>query len=276
MGPLMDLAKRTTVTELVGAYQQAAANIREGYRLVHEAEVALNKAFTTEGSVTGLYIRDRSNFRGHFNDPTPVLDNLKRDTWRILVDRLDIKRALSNKAKKQLDEQLERGELPEITVEEVLGFAQMYIENLPRLLEEAVKEVFNMLRPRSTWGKKYKTNTEFEIGWRVILSRIIEEPRWSNNYMVNYRKTQELTALENVFSALDGKGQMTKGWQSDLQMAIEKLPHSGNGRGETEYFRFRACKNGNLHLEFKRMDLVKRLNEVAGGKNLKTKDDRCM
>lgn len=258
------------MTQLVHEYQKAVGDIREGYRLIHEAETRLNESFTTEGSMCGLHIRDSSNFRGHFGNPDTVLDNLKRDTWRILVDRLDIKRALSNKAKKQLDEQLERGKLPDITVDEVLGFAQAYVQHLPRLLEEAIKEVFDLLRPRSMWGKKYKTNTEFEISQRAILPRMIEEPRWSSTYRVNYHHTQELTALENVFSALDGKGQMTKGWQSDLQMEIEKLPHSGNGRGETEYFKFRACKNGNLHLEFKRMDLVKRLNEVAGGKNLKS------
>lgn len=267
---MTDLVKHATVTELVLVYQQAAADIVAGYRLVHEAEVRLNAAFTTEGSSSGLYVRDRSNFRGHFNEPNVVLEILKRDTWRILVDRLDIKRALSNKAKAQLDNQLERGELPDITVDAVLGFAQAYMENLPRLLEEAIKEVFEMLRPRSSWGKKYKTNSEFEIGQRAILSLKIDEPKWSDFYQVRYHCAQELTALENVFTALDGKGQMTRGWRSELHMAIEKCPLSGDGRGETEYFRFRACKNGNLHLEFKRPDLVKRLNEVAGGKALKS------
>lgn len=258
------------MTELVREYQRAAEGIREGYRLVHEAETRLNEVFTTDGSPCGLYIRDNTNFRGHFGDPTTVLENLKRDTWRILVDRLDIKRALSVKSKKELDNQLDRGKLPDITVEEVMGFAEAYMENLPRLLEEAVKEVFDMLRPRSVWGKKYKTNTEFEIGRKVILSHIVDEPKWSRNFSVRYHCTQDLTALENVFSALDGKGQMTKGWQSELQMAIEKLPLSGKGRGETEYFKFRACLNGNLHLEFKRPDLVKRLNEIAGGKTFRT------
>jgi len=40
--------------------------------------------------------------------------------------------------------------------------------------------------------------------------------------------------------------------------------NTSNGTGETEYFKFKACKNGNLHLEFKRMDLVSKLNQLAG------------
>jgi hypothetical protein len=263
------LAKRATVTELVRVYQKATEDIRKAYSLISSAQKSLNEVYMTDGGSHGLYIRDTSNFRGHFDNPDIVLKNLKKDTWRILIDHLDIKRALSIKSRKQLSDQLEKGDLPEITVEEVLGFAEAYIENLPRLLEEAIEEVFDMLRPHPRRDKEYKTNSQFEIGKKVILSYVIDEPRWSKNFSVQYHSQQDLTALENVFSALDGRGQMTKDWQSKLQMEIGNTPLSGNGRGETEFFKFRACKNGNLHLEFKRPDLVKRLNEIAGGKNLR-------
>jgi len=42
-----------------------------------------------------------------------------------------------------------------------------------------------------------------------------------------------------------------------------------DGIGETDYFAFRCFKNGNLHLIFKRPDLVRRLNQIAGGKRLR-------
>lgn len=35
-------------------------------------------------------------------------------------------------------------------------------------------------------------------------------------------------------------------------------------RVETEYFRLRCCLNGNLHVEFRRLDLVKALNRRCG------------
>lgn len=34
--------------------------------------------------------------------------------------------------------------------------------------------------------------------------------------------------------------------------------------GETTYFRWKCYRNGNLHLEFKRLDLLQTLNEVGG------------
>jgi hypothetical protein len=41
--------------------------------------------------------------------------------------------------------------------------------------------------------------------------------------------------------------------------------------GETEYFAFRCFRNHNLHLRFKRPDLVAKINQIAGGNALRGK-----
>jgi hypothetical protein len=63
---------------------------------------------------------------------------------------------------------------------------------------------------------------------------------------------------------LDGKG-VPGGYASPLMDAIQT---SRTGTGETDYFEFRCCVNRNLHITFKRLDLVKQLNAVAGGNAL--------
>jgi hypothetical protein len=50
--------------------------------------------------------------------------------------------------------------------------------------------------------------------------------------------------------------------RSPLVAAIEAAE---DGHGETAYFKFKCHKNRNLHLEFKRLDLVKQLNGLATG-----------
>ena len=50
---------------------------------------------------------------------------------------------------------------------------------------------------------------------------------------------------------------------------IDAIEAAKDGTGETEYFRFRCFRNRNLHLEFKRLDLVAKLNAVAGGMRLR-------
>ena len=92
-------------------------------------------------------------------------------------------------------------------------------------------------------------------------------------YRVRYDKSQQqLQTLENVFIALDGKGITGNGYRSDLENAIHA---SEDGTGQTEYFDFRAYKNGNLHLLFRRSDLLAELNRRAGGMNLSEKKDKA-
>ncbi|WP_145026338.1 DUF4942 domain-containing protein, partial [Geobacter argillaceus] len=39
---------------------------------------------------------------------------------------------------------------------------------------------------------------------------------------------------------------------------------SSDGTGKTDYFKFRCCLNGNLHLVFLKPGLVAKLNAIAG------------
>ena len=87
----------------------------------------------------------------------------------------------------------------------------------------------------------------------------------SAKFRVNLHLEKKLVAMDKVFHALDSKG-VPDGYLSPL---VDAINTSETGNGETDYYRFRCYKNQNLHLEFKRMDLVARLNQVAGGATLR-------
>jgi hypothetical protein len=137
------------------------------------------------------------------------------------------------------------------------------------MLTEAVEEVFSFLRPRRS---EYKRNSEFEVPPKIILSHIVDTG-WMGRFRVSYYRSQHLTALENVFSALDGRGSVSKSYYSALQQEIEKATRTER-RFQTEYFEGTVHKNGNMHLTFRRLDLLKRLNEIAGGKRLRGERER--
>jgi hypothetical protein len=85
---------------------------------------------------------------------------------------------------------------------------------------------------------------------------------YGGDFRVNYQREPQITAIDGVFHLLDGKGVMKEN-RGPLFQAINASGR--DGRGETAYFRFKCFKNGNLHLEFKRLDLVKQLNGLAAG-----------
>lgn len=257
-----DIAKRETITALVGVYQQAAQEIEKAYAMLATAQSRLRSAFLDSPGYR-FDTNDRNNFdRVGKKASDAILKRIKRDAWSVIVERMEFRRMLSVKRRDELDQQLEKGELPELTEENIFAMLETSVANADTYLEEAIKEVFDYLRPRRS---PYKTNTEFEIGKRVILAYAVERT-CGGKFRVYYRRNDFITALDNVFSLLDGKGPV-KTYHGPLTDAISETT---DGKGETEYFRFKCFMNGNLHLEFKRLDLLAKLNAVAGGNTLKS------
>jgi len=259
------LTVRMTVPEIVAEYEAAVAEMREACSLLARAEARINAALTNN-SQQWREVRLIEHHRSFDADrPDDAFERLRRNVWRQIVERTEVRRMLSTARTKELDTMLNDGDLPEVTLTAVQSLVGQFLTQLPELLTEAIQEVFNLLRPP---GSKLKTNTELEIGERAIVPCLEVGDLWIR-HSVNEHRSAGLRTLENVFTALDGKGQISREYYSRLETEIGKLSRDGDSRGETEYFEFRCCRNGNLHLRFKRLDLLKRLNEVAGGKTLR-------
>lgn len=262
-----DLTKKATAADMVRAYESARAKILESFRLAREAEAELNATFRL-GHPFGFGISDTYG-RVSFDEPEATIERVRREAWECIVDRLEVRRAMSVARAKELDEQLKKGELPEITVESINRLGLSYLGQLDEMLAEAVGEVFDFLRPTErSYSARYKTNDRVQVGRKVVLAGWVELG-WSGGFRVHHYRQQEVRALENVFTSLDGRGSIGKTYGSVLADAISA---EKSGRGQTEYFAFRAFKNGNLHLEFRREDLLKRFNAVAGGRRLKPRE----
>jgi hypothetical protein len=235
--------------------------------MVARAERRLNDAFTLGATDGGIGVRNRYNSAINFDDPDDVLAILQRSIWRLLVDRLGLQQFLSISAAKQLDEQLRTGDLPPLTADNVVTMADGFRQQIPQMLEASVREVFDWLTPQARWHN-YKTNSRFTVGRKVIVTRMVSLDSWSG-WRVCYGGAEDhLSALENVFTSLDGKGCVTKTHYSAISTAIKAAPKAETCEGETPYFKFRGFRNGNLHITFKRPDLVKRFNQIAGGARL--------
>ncbi|WP_243374595.1 DUF4942 domain-containing protein [Geotalea sp. SG265] len=263
-----NLARRENLTALVGTYRQAVAEITEAYQKLESARGKLRTAFI--GTFGSFDVIRRNSTEVSPDEVKKVCEEIQRQAWRCIVDRLEIRRILSVKRREELDRQLSGDRyhdikpLPEITEENILAMLQDGMAKAQDYAKEAVYEVFDWLRPHRGRNSDLKTNLKWQIGKRVIV-HAVEKGFTRGKFRVNYHRDKEITALDNVFHMLDGRGPL-KTHHGPLYDAINDSP---DGTGETDFFRFRCCLNGNLHIEFKRPDLVAKVNSIAGGYRLK-------
>lgn len=255
------VAKRETLSSMIGTYQQATIMVEKAYAILEQAEKSLRAVFLDKPGYR-FSVAERNSTDVGKNASDTINAKLKKDAWAVIVERMELRRLLSIQRRTELDSQIEKGELPELTDENVLALFETSAANVNTYLEEAVQEVFEYLRPPSS---RFKTNTEFELGKRVILTWQVEKGWSRGKFRVNYHREKYITALDNVFHTIDGKGPI-KSYHGPLYDAITDSP---DGTGATEYFKFRCCLNGNLHLEFLKPALVAKLNAVAGGNRLR-------
>jgi hypothetical protein len=247
-----DLVKRNTVAQLVESYQKACKEVQAAWKLLYRAEERSGDALP-------------KNHYGECGDAiNRTLHEMKRGVWRKVINMLNVRQMMSTKQAEKLDKQLHeewnyhmdrREELPEITVVNIWQTIKGLSDNLPQFQTEAIQEAFDHIR-RCSDGYK-STDGMFKVGEKAVLTWIVES-NWNGGGMrVTYSSEQRMRVVENAFRLLEGKGPA----QTNKCELSEKL-QAGN-EGETEYYRFRAFKNRNLHIWFKRMDLVAKLNEIG-------------
>jgi hypothetical protein len=265
--PETGLIEYTTAEQLAGTYRDATARLRKLLAEVGEECDKLRTAFETS------YHFDISlNFAGYqYYKPEPediekIIGKMKLDAWKQIIEKLSIRRLMSSKRVEELDDALSGKQgidaFPELTPEAIQQVAGGYLMSATEFLEEAIAEEYEFWKPDKRHAP-YVRNSEWKIARKIIRPNVVE-CGYSQAYRCSHYRRSHVTALDNLFHMLDGRGPV-KDHYGPLRGAIET---TADGTGETDYFKFKCHKNGNLHLEFKRQDLLDLFNSIAGKKVL--------
>jgi hypothetical protein len=266
------LTQRKSISSLILAYHLALEKIDQGIDTLAEAERLMKEAY-------GQRYSDFSPIERFYNP-----ENLKKEArakyrksaWRNILKLLELEKVMSSKRKADIDKRFEDDQLiPELEEATVYSIVQSLLANSSEFVHEMIVEAYDTLMPASRLsGQKYVTNQKNgmnELGKKVILSWMVERD-YSGNFRVRIGGYTEerLMVVDKTFHVLDGQPFASQiSYRGPLCDAINTSGSSG--KGETEYFKFECYQNGNLHLGFKRMDLVKRINQTANdGTKLKS------
>lgn len=265
-----------TVTRLAGVYQKTTTRIRQLILELGEELEELKAAFSlTDALTSGFDIKLHCFGSSYGYDPNAedvdrILREMKRHAWGTLIQKLDIMKIMSSKRQQELRNALYYGpssrygqpapdEFPEITEENILSVLSGMVSSADEFIEEAILEEYDWLRPGVHWKDEYKTNRTDRIGRKVI--KYCVERTWDKSWQPHHSYSSHLRAIDWIFHNLDGKA-IPREHDGPLISAIR-----GSGRagvGQTDYFKFKCYGNGNLHLEFRRQDLLDKFNQIAG------------
>jgi Domain of unknown function (DUF4942) len=268
------LSIHATATELARTFAEVEREVRVAFASIVVAEQRVNAVFTLEGD-RPIRVSSSGHWGDKFNEPDRCIIRMRRAAWQTICERLELRRIMSierwEKLQNQLRDDKDAPLPPELTEEMILAFVRQNAIGLPEMMAEAVREVYEWLRPRSRskHGRgKYKTNSLLEVGPKVVLG-ILDHGPYTIYYRVRFGHEQNLACMERVFQMLDGQGMASKVHTSEIQNAIQSEDCTRTGTFETAYFQGHCYRNGNAHVTFKRRDLLERFNQIAGGARLR-------
>lgn len=283
---MSEMIEYTTATRMAAVYRTSVARIKSLIVELGDECGKLKKAFDAEsGYRFDVDVYFESNHRdANAETATMIGDTMKRAAWGALIQKLGIRKLMSSKRQRELDdalsghgggpsyrsgwEQSEVQTLPEIDEDTIYSVLSGMVQSADEFMAEAVAEEYDFWKPSKSCAP-YKRNSEFRLQAKIIRPWMVERGYGKGKYHAHYDRQSHVTALDNIFHQLDGKGIPT-GYNGPLLDAIHE---SETGQGETEYFRFKCHKNHNLHLEFKRLDLLEKFNQIAGRNRLPNEAD---
>lgn len=194
-----------------------------------------------------------SNGAAEFRDRCRIA--VDKTAWQYLMKESGLRTFLDRKAREEWDRQIYEGKVPELTPENIAATFSTIHAQRGDLFERGVLEVFKAL----SWD--YKTNSPCKFGKRIVYGYFASAI--TGRYPFNPVRSNGADAVDDlvrVFCVLDGKPEPDH--RGGTMMEADKAHQAGLSIIEHEYYRLKWFKNGNAHIEFKRADLVAKMNAI--------------
>lgn len=241
VSPFSQLTLPVTLTDLLDAREQALSLHMQARRLNDMAKELLDQH--------GAYLMPDA---GQFRQSVLLARNeLDASMWRRAFDLTGFRQLMDAEAVAEFERSLSPVP-PEFTDATVRATFIDLHQGAGEMFRRGIVNVFRGL------SDDYRTNANepFRIGRKVVMRWMIQ-PGWTRGLQVRYGTGKDkLNDIDRVIKTLDGKPFQPRSFESAMNGAFE-----AGQVFEDAYYKAKAYKNGNLHLEFLRPDLLDKLNE---------------
>lgn len=181
-----------------------------------------------------------------------IVQEMDQRFWRKSFTVAGFFSVMDSQAMNEFNKDLERVP-PEFSMDTIKATFLSVAQDSDEIFKRGIVNIFKRL------SADYKTNTKepFTIGEKCICGYIT-----SNFYgyvsIGNHSSAPAMiNDIDRVFKVLDNKPHIPR----SLESAINEAWKNGEPY-EDDYYHIKGFKNGNAHFKFKRLDLVKKVNEL--------------
>lgn len=270
MGNSSNIVPRLTIEAICNKRDHALKEYAAAYDKIEEAKAAIKVAYNARGECAPIVNKYNHHISASLRDVLVTIDApdkeqylnaarhmLDTDVWAYLVEHTRALKLLDATARQEFHEQLLE-DPPEVTFENVNATLEGWYLQYGEMFKRSIARSF------STLDRRFKSHDGWKIGGRVVLPEAID-PVW-RFWKIGANKNDILRDIERIFLTLDGKD-IPEEYESIVE-SVETVTGSyskpSTGYYEDEYFRVRVFLNGNVHIYFRRDDLLKEVNRLLG------------
>ncbi len=238
--PWTRLSLPVSLNDLLEARDQAIRLHNDARRLNEQVRETL--------SVVGSYLMPHG---GEFKDSLErALIELDQSMWRRAFDLTGFTQIMDAEAVSEFERSL-YPKPPDFTDATIRATFIDLHQKAGHMFRRGIVNVFRYL------SDDYKTNAKekFRVGRKCIMSCMVG-PSFKRGLQIRYGSGDRLNDIDRIIKTVDGKQFKPRDFEYAMNAAFEKQEVY-----ECDYYRAKGFNNGNLHLEFKRADLLELLNE---------------
>lgn len=256
-GPRNALVKRATIEEIARNRQRAFELYSEAVELDRQAEVKRQEAHASRklaapSTEPYMWRSDDEETSRQYTKMELYQRETDRAIWTHILRTSNLETLMDKTARDEFHQSLE-DDPPPATADNIFATTQQLMISADDIFKRGIAVAFANL------DRRFRSHDGFKIGSRIILNHCFDDFGSWNHYR-KYDAT--LSDIERVFTVLNGDQFHGSHLVVSLRDAIGY--NNRTGEVETQFFKAVVYKNGNLHLWFKRDDLVTRVNQLIG------------
>ena len=184
-----------------------------------------------------------------------ITHNIDRGIWKDLMKKSGMLSLMDAQARDEWYKNLEGEDIPAVSEANILSTFEQLHQSKGEVFERGVINVFKGL----SWN--YNTNSPCKFGTKIIVTGLVKCDRWGFGLNWGWQRDR-LADLERMLMLLDG--QPIPDNRADVTRRLSDHIHTNrhSNRYEDEMFAIKYFQKGTAHINFKRPELLDKLNDI--------------